>query len=95
MLPCDFQEILHSKHIIITNWNLQFVSCDCRGLMALNSMKELIVLEGILLVYSQNIFLLINPHDQSNTETSELKEGVLKQFIDNLDFENPNILQVV
>src|ERR1700734_1874338 len=33
--------------------------------------------------------------DQTAEETPELKEGILKQFIENLELENPNILRIV
>jgi hypothetical protein len=47
MSPCDFQEMLHSTHVIIVDYNLPVVSCDRRGLTTLNSLKEVVDLEGI------------------------------------------------
>ena len=46
MSPQSFQEELRSKHIIIADNNLARVSCDRRGLMSLNSLKEFVNIEG-------------------------------------------------
>lgn len=46
MSPRYFQQELRSKHIIITDCNLPRISCDRRGLMSLNSLKEVVSVEG-------------------------------------------------
>ena len=46
MSPQAFQEELRRKHCIIADNNLPFVTCDHRGLMALNSLKEFVNIEG-------------------------------------------------
>jgi hypothetical protein len=46
MSPQTFQGELRSKHIIIANYNLPPVSCDRRGLTTLNSLKEIVDVEG-------------------------------------------------
>jgi hypothetical protein len=50
MSPQSFQEELRSKHIIIAENNLPSISCDRRGLMTLNSLKEIVNIEGALLL---------------------------------------------
>jgi hypothetical protein len=47
MKPQLFQEELRSKHILVTDNRLPFISCDRRGLMAMNSLKEIVDFEGI------------------------------------------------
>lgn len=46
MSPHSFQEMLHSKQIVIANYNLPYVSCDRHGLMSLNSFKEVVNIKG-------------------------------------------------
>ena len=46
MSPRSFQEVLRSKHIIISDFNLPYISFDRRGLMSLNSLKEHVNIEG-------------------------------------------------
>ena len=46
MSPNLFQKLLRSKHIIIPDYNLPEISCDRRGLMSLNSLKEHVNIEG-------------------------------------------------
>lgn len=48
MSPQSFQKKLRSKHIFVTDNNLSFVPCDRRGLMTLNSLKEIVNIEGAL-----------------------------------------------
>ena len=50
MSPQSFQKKLRSSHIIIADNNLPLVSCDRRGLMTLNSLKEIVNIEGALLL---------------------------------------------
>jgi hypothetical protein len=47
MSPQSFQGELRSKHIVIPDINLPPIPCDRRGLMTLNSLKELVEIEGI------------------------------------------------
>ena len=47
MMPQSFQEQLRSKHIIIPDYNLPRVSCDRRGLMSINSLKDVVKIEGM------------------------------------------------
>jgi hypothetical protein len=47
MTPCVFQEILRSKHIIVSDYNLPSITCDRRGLTSLNSVKEVVNMEGM------------------------------------------------
>ena len=49
MSPQSFQE-LRFKHIIIAENNLPPISCDRRGLMTLNSLKEIVNIKGALLL---------------------------------------------
>lgn len=49
MSPQSFQEELRSKHIVIADYILPHISCDRRGLTSLNSLKEVVNIEGILL----------------------------------------------
>jgi hypothetical protein len=46
MSPQSFQKKLRSKHIIIADYNLPRISCDRRGLMSLNSLKEFVNIES-------------------------------------------------
>jgi hypothetical protein len=46
MTPCSFQKMLRSNHIVITDYNLPYISCDRNGLMSINSLKELVDIEG-------------------------------------------------
>lgn len=41
-----FQQTLRSRHVIISDYNLPGIPCDRRGLTALNSLKELVNIEG-------------------------------------------------
>ena len=50
MSPQSFQKELRSKHIIIADINLPPISCDRPGLMTLNSLKEIVNIEGALLL---------------------------------------------
>lgn len=52
MSPSDFQIMLRSKHVIIIDHNLPVVSCDRRGLTTLNSLKEIVDLEGMSQLHS-------------------------------------------
>ena len=45
--PRSFQEILRSKHIVIVDYNLSHVGCDRPGIMSLNSLKEIVNIEGM------------------------------------------------
>jgi hypothetical protein len=49
MSPQFFQRKLRSKYIIIADNKLPLVSCDRRGLLTLNSLKEFVKIEGALL----------------------------------------------
>lgn len=46
MSPQLFQETLRKKHILVADHNLPPIPCDRRGLASLNSMKELVNIEG-------------------------------------------------
>jgi hypothetical protein len=48
----------------------------------------------ILFNYLERVSL-INLQDQSSSDTPQLKEGILRHFVDNLELENPNTLRVV
>jgi ribosomal protein S26 len=52
MVPRSFQQELRSKHIIIADFNLPRISCDRQGLMSLNSLKEVVNIEGIRVHHS-------------------------------------------
>ena len=43
-----FQELLCSQHIIINNQSLSLIPCTYHGLMTLNSLKEVVYMEGKL-----------------------------------------------
>ena len=49
MTICIFQEMLHSRHIIVTINNLSIIPCDCRGLLSLNDLKEIVDIEGTII----------------------------------------------
>jgi hypothetical protein len=55
MSPQFFQGKLRSKHIIIADNKLPLVSCDRRGLLTLNSLKEFVKIEGALLFPKINL----------------------------------------
>ena len=99
MSPRSFQEVLRSKHIIIADYNLPRVSCDRHGLLSLNSLKEVVNIEGIknlnFLKNKGRDALLIDQQDQSTSDTPQLKAGILKHFVDNLELENPNTLRII
>jgi hypothetical protein len=64
--------------------------------MSLNSLKELVNIEGMSFFFKKIISkLLIKFEDQSLSETPQLKYGILKQFVDNLEFDNPNTLRII
>jgi hypothetical protein len=46
MSPQSFQQELRKKHIIIADNGQPSISCDRAGLMTLNSLKELVKIEG-------------------------------------------------
>ena len=46
MTTSNFQNILRSRHIIIDSLNLDYIPCNRGGLMTLNSLKEIVNLEG-------------------------------------------------
>jgi hypothetical protein len=46
MSPHSFQKMLRSKHIVIADYNLPYISCDRKGLTSINSLKELVNIEG-------------------------------------------------
>jgi hypothetical protein len=48
---------------------------------------------SIIIIFQKK--LLIKSQDQSISDTPELKAGVLKQFVDNLELNNPNTLRIV
>jgi hypothetical protein len=49
--PQAFQEELRRDHRIIADNNLPLVTCDRRGLMTLNSLKEFVIIEGAPLLF--------------------------------------------
>jgi hypothetical protein len=49
MSPQSFQIELRSKHIVIPDYNLSPISCDRRGIMSLNSLKDVVDIESIYL----------------------------------------------
>jgi hypothetical protein len=55
MSPQLFQQELRSKHIIIADSKRPSIPCDRHGLMTLNSLKELVNIEG---TYSLHPFYL-------------------------------------
>lgn len=97
MSPQSFQEKLRSRHIVIIDNNISHISCDRRGLISLNSLKEVVNIEGIFICLATYIFrnLLIKCQDQSTSDIPQLKNGNLKQFVDNLELNNPNILRII
>ena len=52
MSPRDFQKMLRFQHIVIADYNLPVISCDHRGSMTLNSLKEIVNPEGMSLLYT-------------------------------------------
>jgi hypothetical protein len=46
MLPQTFQEELRRKHIVVIAHKLTGILCDRRGLTSLNSLKEIVDIEG-------------------------------------------------
>jgi hypothetical protein len=46
MLPQAFHTELRSMHIVIADNNHSHIECNRHGLMALNSLKELVNIEG-------------------------------------------------
>jgi hypothetical protein len=51
MTPFAFQDLLNNRHIIISDLNLQKISCNRRGLLTLNSLKEIVNIEGTISLY--------------------------------------------
>lgn len=91
-----FQNELGLHHIIIQGSNLVEIPCNYRGLTSLNSLKEIVNMEGKFL-YTQDdrSFTHSSFKDQSTVASPQLEKRSLKQFIDNLNAENPNILRIV
>jgi hypothetical protein len=58
MSPRSFQKILRSKHIVIADYNLPYISCDRKGLTSINSLKELVNIEGNYFSFSFSFLLL-------------------------------------
>lgn len=92
----SFQILLRSSHIIITDMGLSEIPCNRMGLMTLNSLKEIVDIEGktFHLVYKLK-FTHLKWEDQSTIGTSKLEKRSLQQFIDNLEEENGNVLRIV
>jgi len=56
----SFQTLLRSKHVIIPDCDLPIIPCDRRGLTSLNGLKELVNIEGdLILIFRRDSFFLI------------------------------------
>jgi len=98
MSPHIFQEILHEHHILIPNYNLANIACDRYGLSSLNSLKEVCIMEGIsIFIYLFfNLFNAFGYQDQSTTSnTPKIMDRQLKQFVENIETNHPNILRII
>ena len=94
--PSSFQVILQDKHIIIPDFNPPKIPCDYQGVTSLNGLKELVQVEGKLIFFTTASLLMNKPSDQSTkSNTPIVKMRFLKQFIENLESPNPNILWVI
>ena len=66
MSPYNFQKMLQFQHIILADYNLPVISCDCHGSMTLNSLKKIVNPEGMSLLYTWSIIFLIYQLSRSN-----------------------------
>jgi hypothetical protein len=52
MVSRAFQEKLWSHHVIITDVHLFWIACDRHGLLSLHGLKEIVDIEGIILIFT-------------------------------------------
>ena len=52
MASHTFQEKLCSHHVIVTDHQLSWISCDYRGLLSLNGSKAIVDMEGIIINFT-------------------------------------------
>jgi hypothetical protein len=52
MVSHAFQEKLRSRHVIITDVHFSRIACDCHGLLSLHGLKEIVDIEGIILIFT-------------------------------------------
>jgi len=55
--PSSFQAVLRDKHIIIPDFNLPKIACDRQGITSLNGLREVVEVEGKLIVTHSGIYL--------------------------------------